>query len=399
MTNTAKDQGEVLERLQNVWETHAKDDPLWAIISTPGKMGGKWDLNEFLQTGRHEIDQLLETLSSNDIEFERSSALDFGCGVGRLTQALARSFESVCGVDISPTMIENARNLNQYQEKCTYHLNARPDLRLFEDDRFSFVYSNIVLQHMEPEVAKNYLAEFGRILKPGGLVIFQLPSQFKNEKGLPAAAYSTSIHCPEQKLSWLSSSRATLAVSVQNTSPVLWPCEPGQPIMLGNHWLDEAGQMIRQDDGRAVLPQVVRPGETVGLTLDVKTPPAAGRYTIELDLVQEGIAWFKNRGAQTLRLPVEILPRAAEEPMAPSDADIRPPGNLGDAPPAVEEAFEGFSMHYIPRREVVALLHQHGMQLEFIVPTDVGGPGYPGYFYFARAVKAPRADEHSSLSS
>ena len=57
MTNTAKDQGEVLERLQNVWETHAKDDPLWAIISTPGKMGGKWDLNEFLQTGRHEIDQ------------------------------------------------------------------------------------------------------------------------------------------------------------------------------------------------------------------------------------------------------------------------------------------------------------------------------------------------------
>lgn len=399
MTNIAQDQGKELDRLRDVWETHAKDDPLWAILSDPEKMGGKWDLDEFLQTGLDDIDQLFETLSSNDIEFERSSALDFGCGVGRLTQALARSFESVCGVDISPTMVENARSLNRYGDKCTYRVNVRPDLRLFEDDRFSFVYSSIVLQHIEPEVAKKYLAEFGRILKPGGLVVFQLPSQFKTEKCLPAAAYSTSIQCAEQNLSWLPSSRATLAVSVRNSSPVPWPCEPDQPIVLGNHWLDEAGGMIRQDDGRAMLPRVVLPGETVDLTLDVNTPAVAGRYTLELDLVQEGIAWFKSKGAQTLRLPVEILSRAAEAPMSPSDADIRTAGILGDAPPAIKESLEGSGMYYIPRPEVVALLHQNGMRLEFIIPAENGGPSYPGYFYFARAVKAPRGDDPSSARS
>jgi SAM-dependent methyltransferase len=399
MTNTAKDQGEVLERLQNVWETHAKDDPLWAIISTPGKMGGKWDLNEFLQTGRHEIDQLLETLSSNDIEFERSSALDFGCGVGRLTQALARSFESVCGVDISPTMIENARKLNQYHGKCRYYLNARQDLRLFHDDRFSFIYSSMVLQHMSPGVARNYLAEFGRILKPGGLLVFQLPSLFKNEEGLPPAAWVISIQCAAQQLSWPPSSRATIAVTVQNGSPVLWQYEPRQPIMLGNHWCDETGRIIRLDDGRAMVPNRLAPGEKVDLALDIRTPPAPGSYALELDLVQEGVAWFKDKGAQTLQLPVEILGQLAGAPVSPNDADLRSAENLQDEPVPAKEAFEGFSMHCIPRHEVVALLYQHGMRLEFIEASDKGGPGYQSYFYFARAVTRPVAVNSTSVAS
>lgn len=358
MTNTANDQGKILERLQNVWEIHAKDDPFWAIISTPGKMGGKWDLNEFLQTGRHEIDQLLETLSSNDIEFERSSALDFGCGVGRLTQALARYFESVCGVDISPTMIENARTLNQYREKCTYHLNARADLRLFEDDQFSFIYSSIVLQHMEPDVARSYLAEFGRILKPGGLLIFQLPSSLRNQEGLPVGAWVSSIQCAEQKFSWLSSSRETVTVSVQNLSPVSWQSEQQRLIMLGNHWLDETGKMIRRDDGRAMLPHLVRPGEKIELTLEVKTPPMVGWYTLELDLVQECVTWFGEKGAQTLRLPVEILARTAEAQIAPSVAETRVAESSSNVPSPAREAFEGFSMHCIPRHEVVSFLYR-----------------------------------------
>ena len=399
MTTVPPEQRKALERLQGIWENYAKDDPLWAIISTPGKMGGKWDLTEFLQTGQHEIDQLFETLSSNDIEFERSSALDFGCGVGRLTQALARNFESVCGVDISPTMIENAKRLNQYPEKCTYDVNARQDLKLFEDNRFCFVYSHIVLQHMLPDLARNYLAEFSRILKPGGLLIFQLPSLFKNEEGLPPAAWITSIQSAQQKLSWPSSSHATVAVSVQNRSPVLWKCHLRQPIMLGNHWLDEGGQMIRLDDGRAMLPSSVEPGEKVELLLDIKTPPTPGSYTLELDLVQEGVAWFKDKGAQTLQLPVEILGQIVEAPVSPNDADIRSAENLQDAPAPAKEVFEGFSMHCLPRHEVVEFLYGHGMRLEFIAPSDSAGPGYQSYFYFARAVRRPTASNSASVAS
>ena len=50
-------------------------------------------------------------------------------------------------------------------------------LRIFDSDSFAFVYSSIVLQHLEPRYQKRYLSEFIRVLAPGGLLVFQLPSE------------------------------------------------------------------------------------------------------------------------------------------------------------------------------------------------------------------------------
>src|SRR5262249_48837046 len=106
-----------------------------------------------------------------------SRALDFGCGVGRLTQALARHFETVVGVDIAPSMLRGARKYNKFGDRCQYVLNERDDLRLFESNSFDFIYSNRVLQHMRPEYGKSYLREFIRVLSPEGLLVFYMPSE------------------------------------------------------------------------------------------------------------------------------------------------------------------------------------------------------------------------------
>src|ERR1700682_912533 len=50
--------------------------------------------------------------------------LDFGCGVGRLTQGPASYFASVRGVDIAPSMIELAKRHNRYPDVCHYDLNC-----------------------------------------------------------------------------------------------------------------------------------------------------------------------------------------------------------------------------------------------------------------------------------
>ena len=42
--------------------------------------------------------------------------------------------------------------------------------------RFDFIYSNIVLQHIPREAQFGYVREFGRILKPGGIAVFQTPA-------------------------------------------------------------------------------------------------------------------------------------------------------------------------------------------------------------------------------
>ena len=63
-------------------------------------------------------------------------ALDFGCGVGRLTRALAGSFEKSCGVDILEAMVTKARELNGQIGNCSFVVNNSTDLRVFPNETF-----------------------------------------------------------------------------------------------------------------------------------------------------------------------------------------------------------------------------------------------------------------------
>jgi SAM-dependent methyltransferase len=182
-----------LGNLQANWTVLGKRDPLWAILVDPSKRGNRWLVEEFFETGRREIDAALARVAALGLRLptggEGGRALDFGCGVGRLTQALAGRFAEAVGVDIAPTMIERAREYNRFPATCHYELNTDADLRRFPDGRFDFVYSNIVLQHMEPRYSTVYIREFGRVLAPGGVLIFQLPSGVVR-RPVPLAKYA-----------------------------------------------------------------------------------------------------------------------------------------------------------------------------------------------------------------
>lgn len=165
-----------LRRLQRAWERAARKDPLFAILTLPDKRG-RWDPSEFFAWGRDEIDRALHYIESLGLPLRRGRALDFGCGIGRLTQGLALHFETVDGVDIAPTMIRLAQTENQFSDRCHYHLNERADLSMFPERAFDLVYSNITLQHMEPRFSAEYLLEFLRVLKKDGILLFQLPAE------------------------------------------------------------------------------------------------------------------------------------------------------------------------------------------------------------------------------
>ena len=166
-----------LQDVQENWNRFGETDPFWAVLAWPGMEEGGWDTDAFFATGQDEIDAVMAYVDSLPVHISHERTLDFGCGVGRLSQALARHFQEVHGVDISERMIELARQFNQHGPRCQYHLNQRDDLSLFEDDFFDFIYSNITLQHMPPRFARAYLQEFLRVLKPGGLLVFQIPSR------------------------------------------------------------------------------------------------------------------------------------------------------------------------------------------------------------------------------
>ncbi|HEX2768740.1 MAG TPA: methyltransferase domain-containing protein, partial [Geobacteraceae bacterium] len=164
-------------QLEENWERFAQADPMWAILTDPAKKGNKWEPGEFFATGIKDIQGLFNYLKGIDISPSLDSALDFGCGVGRITQALAMRFATATGIDIAPSMIREAKRNNRFDVNCRYMLNQRNDLEMFADGTFDFIYSVITLQHIRPLYIRNYLVEFMRVLKPNGILVFQLPSR------------------------------------------------------------------------------------------------------------------------------------------------------------------------------------------------------------------------------
>lgn len=165
-----------LENHKKDWDDLATLDPLWAILTDKDRKFGKWNLNEFFSTGVDEIEKIMKITEELRYPAGRDTALDFGCGVGRLTRVLAKNFSQCYGMDISEIMIAKAKELSAIQN-CKFILNTREDLQLFGNNYFDFIYTNLVLQHLPHEkMIKSYISEFIRTLKKDGLLIFQLPS-------------------------------------------------------------------------------------------------------------------------------------------------------------------------------------------------------------------------------
>jgi SAM-dependent methyltransferase len=161
-----------LKQIKSDWTTLGDADPLWAVLADPGRRGGRWDNATFLATGRAEVDAALAHAARLGLT-RRGEALDFGCGAGRLSLALADRVTHVVGVDISAPMLARARELDP-TGRCEYIESVDPDLRRFGESSFDVVFSSLVLQHVPQPTAQVYLAEMVRVLRPGGALIVQV---------------------------------------------------------------------------------------------------------------------------------------------------------------------------------------------------------------------------------
>jgi ubiquinone/menaquinone biosynthesis C-methylase UbiE len=114
-----------------------------------------------------------------DNKFRDKVGLDFGCGCGRNVFNLYRRFKHMSGVDISPALIEtcyaNLKLQNYPEDRMSFFVCDGVSLSCFENNRFDFVMSTIVLQHIcVYDIRFNYLKEFYRVLKEGGLLSIQM---------------------------------------------------------------------------------------------------------------------------------------------------------------------------------------------------------------------------------
>ncbi|MDQ2724615.1 MAG: class I SAM-dependent methyltransferase, partial [Actinomycetota bacterium] len=315
-----------------------------------------------------------------------------------LTQALCEHFDRCDGVDIAPSMIERAQGWNRHGSRCSYHLNTSADLADFPDGAFDVVFCYLVLQHMEPELAKGYVAEFMRLLAPGGVAVFQVPEDWRPPELLTAEERQADLALIGGLPRLTAGQSAQIRVSVTNTSTARWSNweTSAFAVRVGAHWRCGPGELVINDDGRAELPGDLGPGERTEVDLVVQVPPSGGRWILEVDVVEEGAAWFGHGHSTTLALPVTVgSPRRDPERLLRRARAVLG-GWRGKAPGVTAAMADGappapvMEMYCLPRIDIERIVEAAGATM-----VDVTEDGRPGGWVSLRYVVTNGTDSLS----
>ncbi len=98
-----------------------------------------------------------------------------------------------------------------------------------------------------------------------------------------------------------------LPVTVKNTGKRTLLTSGMFPVTVSYSWLTD-GIPHNENSARTPLPAALPPGGQVPVTMKVVAPPAGRTSLLVVTLVQEGVAWFADRGTAGLRIPVELTP-------------------------------------------------------------------------------------------
>lgn len=122
-----------------------------------------------------------------------------------------------------------------------------------------------------------------------------------NFQYLPEEAYRAKITGPSE-LHMICGANVSVPITVKNTSACSWQASKESGIFLVNRWLDSEGKAVDGLDGSSGLPNLVAPAAEIKLEISVKAPAAVGLWTLELDLVEEGVTWFQDQGSTPLQI-------------------------------------------------------------------------------------------------
>jgi SAM-dependent methyltransferase len=184
------------------WELFGKSDPYYAVLTAPEFHGQLSDAAraKFFESGEEHIETMLSIIRERlDPAFAPRRSLDFGCGVGRLLIPLARRCDEVTGVDVSSSMLAEARR------NCD--AAGLDNVRLFQGDdeltavsgSFDFVHTYIVLQHIPVARGEQLVRRLASLLAPGGVGMFHVPYSTGRESVLKRLLYWARVNAPGGK--------------------------------------------------------------------------------------------------------------------------------------------------------------------------------------------------------
>lgn len=161
--------GKTRESMRAYWNEAARTNAAWYVDTDLSF--DQPDLDRFFETGRTVVAAAVDDAPVRSSG--RGLAVEIGAGLGRICRALADRYDRVIGLDISEEMVRRAKELVP-DERISFEVSSGSDLKPLADASADLVLTFTVFQHIpDVGVIESYIREAGRVLKPGGVFVFQ----------------------------------------------------------------------------------------------------------------------------------------------------------------------------------------------------------------------------------
>jgi SAM-dependent methyltransferase len=251
------------KRSDVAWERFGRHDPYFGVISDEQFHGRNLDdrtRDQFFRSGEEHVRSVIETIHRHvDAAFSPRDALDFGCGVGRLLIPLARTCDRVVGVDVSESMLREARSNCDRNEVVNVELVKADDGLSQVRGRFDFIHSVIVFQHIPPS---------------RGLAIFRELIGLLTDDGIGAVhfTYGRDASRLRRTIHWMRSRVPAVNGVVNLVQGRVWR----YPFMqMNNYRMNRILRVMQESDCREMFVQLTDHGGHLGAILYFKKASGA----------------------------------------------------------------------------------------------------------------------------
>jgi SAM-dependent methyltransferase len=160
------------------WEDWGRRDPYYAVLTDPKYRCDKLTeaaKSEFFDSGRVHANHVMSVIRRHfDADCAPKRVLEFGCGVGRVLIPLAEVAQQVVGLDVSPSMLQEAKRNCEERGITNVELLASNDELSLVTGVFDLIHSYIVFQHIPVVRGRAIFSKLLQHLKPGGVGALQL---------------------------------------------------------------------------------------------------------------------------------------------------------------------------------------------------------------------------------
>lgn len=220
------------------WQRFGRSDPYYGVLTDGSFSRQNFDEEAratFFQSGEDYVDFILSVIRGHLVpDYQPTRALDFGCGVGRLTLALARRTSESIGVDVSRGMLDEAVANAAVAELSNVRFLQSDDGLSQVSGTFDLINSSIVFQHIDTKRGLRILHRLLDLLSDDGVGVIQMT--YANASSTPGA----------RRVLTAAYERVPLVFNVRN---VLKGLPPSTPQMHMNRYDLSQVFMVLQEHG------------------------------------------------------------------------------------------------------------------------------------------------------